>query len=101
MKKLILGVALACFVAFGAMSVHIATASAENIEIVNLQLDDDPDKNKKAETKADGKDKKCKTTCDKSKLDCKDKKAKCASEAKCCPSKKASKECKKGDGDKK
>ena len=100
MKKLILGIALTCFVAFGTMSIQSVVASADNSEIVNLQLDDDPDKNKKAETSTDGKDKKAAKSCDKSKSSCKDGKANCQSKAKCCPSKSEKKECKE-EGDKK
>jgi len=100
MKKLILGIALTCFVAFGTMSIQPVVASADNSEIVNLQLDDDPDKNKKAETKTDGKDKKPAKSCDKSKISCKDGKANCQTKVKCCPSKSEKKECKE-EGDKK
>ena len=101
MKKLILGLALACFVAFGTFSLQSSYAADSNTEIVNLQLDDDPDKNKKAETKTDGKDKKCKESCDKSKASCKDAKAKCETKAKCCPTKTETKEPKKEGDDKK
>lgn len=101
MKKLILGIALTCFVAFGTMSIQSVVASADNSEIVNLQLDDDPDKNKKAETKTDGKNKKSAKSCDKSKASCKDGKANCQTKAKCCPSQSDKKECKKEEGDKK
>ncbi len=101
MKKLILGFALACFVAFGTFSIQSAVAADDNMEIVKLQLDDDPDKNKKAEAKTDGKDKKCKESCDKSKTNCKDAKAKCETKAKCCPTKTETKEPKKEGDDKK
>ena len=47
MKKLILVFALACFVAFGSLGVQKTFASTDNVEIVNMDLDDDPDKNKK------------------------------------------------------
>jgi hypothetical protein len=101
MKKLILGFALACFVAFGTFSIQSAFASDSNMEIVKLQLDDDPDKNKKAEAKTDGKDKKGTKCCDKSKANCKDGKAKCETKAKCCPTKTETKEPKKEGDDKK
>ena len=101
MKKLLIGFALVTFVAFGTLGLQSAVASVDNMEIVKLQLDDDPDKNKKAEAKTDGKNKQCSKTCDKSKTNCKDGKAKCETKTKCCPSKTSGKECKKGDGDKK
>ena len=99
MKKMIIGFALVCFVAFGTFGVQSAIASADNMEIVKLQLDDDPDKNKKS--KADGKDKK---TGDKSKTgDCKDAKANCETKTKCCDTKCGDKKTtkKEGGGDKK
>lgn len=92
MKKLILVFALACFVAFGTLGVQKTMASVDNIEIVNMNLDDDPEKDKKT----DGKDKKAtKASSDKSKKECKTSK-KCEPK-KCCPSK-AAKECKEGEG---
>lgn len=94
MKKLILGIALTCFIAFGTIAVQQAVASVDNVEIVNLQLDDDPDKNKKAEAKTDGK------KCDKSgdKKCCSDAKAKCKTESKKCETKCADKKKTGGDG---
>ena len=92
MKKLILGIALACFIAFGTVGVQQAVASVDNVEIVNLQLDDDPDKNKKAEAKTDGK--KCEKTCEKKK--CAESKAKCKTESQKCEKKCADK--KKSEG---
>lgn len=96
MKKLILGIALTCFIAFGSFGVQQASASVDtdNVEIVNLQLDDDPDKNKKAEAKTDGKkcDKKCDKKC------CTDAKAKCKTESKKCEKKCADKKKTEGDG---
>lgn len=92
MKKLILVFALACFVAFGTLGVQKTLASVDNVEILNMNLDDDPDKDKKT----DGKDKKnAKASSDKSKKECKTSK-KCEPK-KCCPSK-AAKECKEGEG---
>lgn len=94
MKKLILVFALACFVAFGTLGVQKTLASVDNVEIMNMNLDDDPEKNKKT----DGKDKKAST--DKSKAACKDgevKNGKKCEPKKCCPSK-AAKECKEGEG---
>ncbi len=101
MKKLILGFALACFVAFGTFGIQTATASADNIEIVNLNLDDDPKKDAKTTTTDDGKDtKECKKDC---KKECKDATAKCQKEAKCnkMASKECAKKCNKSGGDKK
>ena len=90
MKKLILGIALACFIVFGTVGVQQAVASVDNVEIVKLQLDDDPDKNKKAEAKTDEKksDKKCsdKKCCAESKAKCKTESQKC--EKKCTDKKK-------------
>lgn len=105
MKKLIIGFALVCFVAFGTFGVQNAVASTDNIEIVTLNLDDDPDKAKNA----DGKDKKnkkstkeCKDSKENCKSSCKDSKAKCNTGTKCCSSKSSSKSPdKKGDEDKK
>jgi len=87
MKKIILGIAFACFVAFGTFGIQSAVASVDNMEIVKLQLDDDPDKNKKAKANKDGK-KDCKKSCDKSKTKCcPDAEAKCKSESKKCDKK--------------
>jgi len=98
MKKMIIGFALVCFVAFGTFGVQSAIASVDNMEIVKLQLDDDPDKDKKAN--ADGKDKK---TGDKSKKgDAKSSKANCETKTKCCDTKCGDKKTpKKEGGDKK
>ncbi len=95
MKKLILGIALTCFIAFGTLGLQNAVASTDNVEIVKKSLDDDPAKNKKSETKTDGKDKKaksgenCKTNC---KTSCKEVSSKCQTKVKCCPSKAAGSE---------
>lgn len=101
MKKLILGLALACFVALGTFGIQTAVASADNVEIVNLNLDDDPKKDAKTATADDGKDKKdCKKDC---KKECKDATAKCKKDAKCekVTSKECAKKCNKSGGDKK
>ena len=84
MKKLLIGFALICFVAFGTLGIQSAVALVDNMEIVKLQLDDDPDKNKKAEAKTDGKTK-CEKSCDKKK--CCDSKAKCETKSKECKTK--------------
>jgi len=101
MKKLIFGFALACFVAFGTFSIQSAVASVDNMEIVKLQLDDDPDKNKKSEANKDGKNKKGTKSGDKCKTKCNDGKAKCETKSTCCPSKSEKKDPKKEGGDKK
>lgn len=100
MKKLILGIALSCFIAFGTFAVQTSLAADSNVEIVKLSTDDDPDKNKKAQATADGKEKKEAKACDKNKVNCKEGDAKSATKAKCCPSKPAKTECKKEGGDK-
>lgn len=90
MKKLIIGMALACFIAFGTVGIQTAVASVDNVEIVNLQLDDDPEKNKKA--KADGKSKNCEKSCE-SKKSCADAKKNCETKKNCeskCSDKKSS-----------
>jgi hypothetical protein len=90
MKKLIIGMALACFIAFGTVGIQTAVASIDNVEIVNLQLDDDPDKNKKA--KADGKAKKGEKACE-TKKSCGEAKANCETKKNCetkCSDKKSS-----------
>ena len=46
MKKVMIGFALVCFVAFGTLCIQNAVASTDNVEIVNLNLDDDADKEK-------------------------------------------------------
>jgi hypothetical protein len=99
MKKLILVFALACFVAFGTLGVQKTLASTDNVEIVNMNLDDDPEKNKKA----DGKDKKdAKVTSTKKCADAKECKTKCETKCqtktKCCPTKEGNKECKEKEG---
>jgi hypothetical protein len=101
MKKLTLLLALGLFVTFGALNIQTAVASTDNMEVVQKNLDDDPDKNKKAEANVDGKDKKNAKSCDKKKSCCKEASAKkCETDKKACPS-----ECKEGDkkegGDKK
>ena len=105
MKKLILGLALICFIAFGTFGVQTAVASTDNVEIVKLNLDDDP----VTTLNADGKDKKdaksskeCKDSKENCKSSCKDASAKCDDGTKCCSSKSSAK-CsdKKGGGDKK
>lgn len=78
-----IGFALVCFVAFGTLGIQSAVASADNVEIVNLKMDDDPDKNKKAEAKTDGKDKNCKKSCDSKKSCCPDSKANCETKKNC------------------
>jgi len=102
MKKILIGLILLSFVAFGAMAAQSTLANVDNMEIVKLQLDDDPDKNKKADAKTDGKNKKGKKSCDKSQTKCcPDAKAKCETDKNCktkCDDKKAP--AKKGDGDK-
>jgi len=96
MKKIILGLALVSFIVLGSVGVHYAVTFSDNTEIVNLQLDDDPDNNKKAEAKTDGK-KDCEKKCDKTKAKCcPDSKAKCKTEYKQCKTKCADK---KGSGD--
>ena len=95
MKKLILGIALVSFIVFGSVGVHYAVNFSDNTEIVNMQLDDDPDKNKKAEAKADCK-KECEKKCDKTKANSPEAKAKCKTEYKQCKTKCADK---KGSGD--
>ncbi len=99
MKKLILGIALSCFIAFGTLGIQTALAADSTVEMVKYNDDNDPAK--KAQPAADGKEKKDAKACDKSKVNCKEGEAKCPSKAKCCPSKQAKPECKKGDGDKK
>jgi hypothetical protein len=100
MKKMILGFALVCFVAFGTFSIQSAMAVEDNVEIVKMNFDDDPDKNKKAEAKTDGKDKK--GECSKeSKAECKDASTKCVAKKECCPSKATKCGDKKSGGDKK
>ena len=104
MKKLIIGFALICFVAFGTFSVQTAVASTDNVEMVQLNLDDDPEKNKKAEAKKDGKDKKdakCETSKSDCKTSCKDASSNCKSSKSCCPSKATKSSTEKGGGDKK
>ena len=93
MKKLMIGFALVCFVAFGTMGIQSAVASADNVEIVNLQLDDDPDKNKKAVAKKDGKEKNCEKSCESKKSCCAEAKANCETKKSCetkCSDKKSS-----------
>lgn len=75
MKRIFLGIALLCFFAFGTFSVQSVIAAENNVEIVQMNLDDDPDKNKKAEAKAECKDKKSECTKE-SKAACKDASAK-------------------------
>ncbi|RLD78598.1 MAG: hypothetical protein DRJ15_11235 [Bacteroidetes bacterium] len=101
MKKLLIGFALVCFVAFGTLGIQSAVASVDNMEIVKLQLDDDPDKNKKAEAKTDGKTK-CAKSCDKKKCCPDDSKAKCETKSKECKTKCNDKKtpAKEGDGNK-
>jgi hypothetical protein len=95
MKKLILVFALACFVAFGTLGVQKTLASTDNVEIVKMNLDDDPDKDKKT----DGKDKKdAKVASDKKNANAKECKTKCETKTKCCPSKAGNKECKEKEG---
>ena len=77
MKKLIIGMALACFVAFGTLGIQSAVAAADNVETVNLKLDDDPKKSKKAEVKTDGKDKNCEKSCESKKSCCTEMKKSC------------------------
>ena len=108
MKKLILGISLACFVAFGTLSIQSVVAATANPEYIQMDPDDDPDKNKKTEATAkdDGKDKKDakangKTACKPGGSDCKSAAAKSAPKSKCCASKSGSSECKGKDGDKK
>jgi len=103
MKKMIIGFALVCFVAFGTFGVQSAIASVDNMEIVKLQLDDDPDKNKKAEAKTDGKDKKGTKSSGDVKSNCDDGKAKCGTKTSCCGTKSPEKKStnKEGGGDKK
>ena len=90
MKKLIIGLALACFVAFGTIGIQSAVASVDNVEIVNLQLDDDPEKNKKAT--ADGKNKNGEKSCE-GKKSCAESKKNCETKKSCeskCSDKKSS-----------
>ena len=104
MKKLMIGFALVCFVAFGTLGIQSVVASSDNVEIVKMNLDDEPKKDKKTEAKADGKDKKgtkdakaagdCKTSC-------KDGSSKCHTKTNCCPSKSTKCEDKKEGGGKK
>ena len=102
MKKVMIGFALVCFVAFGTLGIQNAVASTDNVEIVNLNLDDDPDKDKKAETKTDGKDKKNAKKGDDCKTSCKDASTKCCDTKKSCDSSKSAKsDDKKEGGDKK
>ena len=101
MKKIILGIALVSFIVLGSVGVHYAVTFSDNTEIVKLQLDDDPDKNKKAEAKADGK-KECEKKCDKTKAKCcPDSKEKCKTENKQCKTKCADKKSSGDDGKKK
>ncbi|NQT76738.1 MAG: hypothetical protein HQ565_03415 [Bacteroidetes bacterium] len=110
MKKLIIGFAFACFVAFGTLSIQSVVAATDNIEFAKLNSDDDPDKNKKTEAtaQADGKDNKetkaskdGKASCKPGESNCKDASAKCPTKSKCCASKSTAPECKDKDGDKK
>jgi len=88
MKKLIIGLAFASFVAFGIFSIQTAVATDNNVEIVKLQKDDDPSKKKTTEAKVDGKDKTAKKSGDKtSTSECKDVKAKCETKSNCCATK--------------
>ncbi len=88
MKKLLIGLALVSFVAFGTLGIQSVIADDNNTEIVNLQLDDDPKKDKKSDAKVDGKTKQCAKSCDKSKTKCcPDAKAKCETDAKKCETK--------------
>ena len=100
MKKVMIGFALVCFVAFGTLGIQNAAASTDNVEIVKLNLDDDPDKDKKAEAKTDGKDKKGTKSSKDYKTQCGSKKSCCSSKAAQCDDKKAADDKKKG-GDKK
>ncbi|MEN8226354.1 MAG: hypothetical protein ABFS05_13445 [Bacteroidota bacterium] len=103
MKKLILGIALTCFIAFGTFSVQYAYSSVDNVEIVQLNLDDDPKEGSKAEAKTDGKDKKGTKASNKSssKSSCKEFSSKCQTKTHCCPSKSTKSNDKKEGGDKK
>ncbi|HSG67611.1 MAG TPA: hypothetical protein VK994_02815 [Bacteroidales bacterium] len=88
MKKLLIGFALVCFVAFGTISVQSVVASEDNVEIVKMNNDDHLDINKAP----DGKKKKdAKATAEK-KGECKDASAKsCETKSSCCSSKSAAK----------
>ena len=100
MKKILISFAVVCFVAFVSLGIQSVEASADNVEVVNLHLDDDPDKNKTAEAKADGKDKKAEKCSKTSKSNCKDASAKCETK-KDCSSKSTKCGDKKSGGDKK
>lgn len=100
MKKMFLAFALVCFVAFGTLGFQSAVAAVDNVEIVTMDLDGDPDQNKTAEANADGKDKKAKKESKDGKSECKDASAKCETKKACCSSK-AKCDDKKSDPDKK
>lgn len=101
MKKLIIGFALVCFVAFGTLGIQSVMASSDNVEVVKMNLDDEPKKDKKTEAKADGKDTKEAKAAGDSKTGCKDASSKCHTNTSCCGSKSAKSGDKKEGGDKK
>lgn len=86
MKKLLIGFALVCFVAFGTFSVQASVAQDITVETVKMKLDD----NTSMDITPDGKDKKDKKD---KKGECKDTSAKGCETAKssCCSSKSAAK----------
>ena len=91
MKKLIIGLALTCFIAFGTVGIQTVLASVDNVEIVKQQLDDDPDKTKKA--KADGKKANCEKSGEGKKGCCAEAKKNCETKKNCeskCSDKKSS-----------
>ena len=105
MKKLLIGFALVCFVAFGTFSVQTAVASDNNVEVVKMKLDNDPVKDKAPDGK-DKKDNKDKKATASKKGDCKDSSSKCcepkagdccSSKASSCGDKKAAPQKKSGD----
>jgi hypothetical protein len=92
MKKVMIGFALVCFVAFGTLSVQTTVASTDNTEMIQFNMDGDQDSN--ADATPDGKDKKKK----KSTKECKES-SKCGDKKSCCPSsEKKSEEKKEGEG---
>lgn len=93
MKKLLIGFALVCFVAFGTLSVQTAVAADNHTEMVKMKLDNDPVKDKAPDgkDKKDNKDNKEKKATATKKGDCKDASSKCCEPkaGDCCTSKAA------------